>query len=397
MRGTIIKGSIRDWFHREYPHIPLDMVHVSTNGSIDQTLLDPYASRVILLTKPIDSTKTSIIGIIYYGSEDIHPHQSLSFWTPPPSEPYDPPDPPDPPDVMTMQQIESHVDWIISGQGEWNYQCMQLLLCVGACIPEFFALQMAKEEKQFSTPSTERGMAHLLRPFAAFLDLMEDPPTVLDLQSIYPRPKPTIWFNVPMEQYPPGRILYPGGVYHVPCIDMGPWLWRHLTRNSGIRRKRHPDQMMHILSYIVQRLRDRVRDTTPPVPVVTDPTIRMAPCLRKMLNSGQFPPDNQRQWIVRIWKRVGVSVDYVGQVLDALNDRYPHQDGRYMTAKRRWDYEHHYSAGYGPPTCETLCDVCPFEGPMDQRKTACYKEFVERFGFMPNPRRFRGPASWYEW
>jgi hypothetical protein len=155
--------------------------------------------------------------------------------------------------------------------------------------------------------------------------------------------------------------------------------------------------MMHVISYIVQRLRDRwVGSIAKPIAAPVDPTQRMAPCLYKMLNNRQFPPDNQRQWIVRIWKRVGVPVDYVGRVLEDLNDRYPHQDGR-MDTKRRWDYVHHYEAGYGPPTCETLCDVCPFEGQIDQRKMQCYNGFVKKFGFMPNPRRFRGPASWYEW
>ncbi len=398
MSTTILKQSptaLVDWLTSEYPHIPPTVVHFLEGGTVDQTRLNPYASRVIILYRTSDA-RIYLRGCIFYGSEDICPLLALSQFVPPIDVPLlvDTPNPLEA--EVTMDMIKAHI-----GGTYFSLETLKIILTIGPYVRGFLGFFLKRE--------MQRNLLHLLARFG--LERMQDEDvTVDDYQALWYssqrrlNPCP-IWFEVPMHEYgfhPGGVPPYPGGYYHINATQMNVWIWRKLTINCAVKRPgmEHPEQAVHIIEHIREVMEGKKRRKHISLTEIGDIEKRLAPCMQLILGgAGKFPKDRERQQVVRVLAKVGAPIEYVEQKLTVLNDKDPHESGK-MALRARWDYKAHYKAGYSAPNCDVIacCPMAPGKS-IDMKKSECYLLFGKRFPekSVPPWKSFYGPAQWFEW
>jgi hypothetical protein len=394
-------GALEEWFRRTYPHIDPSTV-CFTQGSICQDELSPFKSQIIVSYRETGD-RLHVNGFFCYGDDFMHGLRALKVWVPPSPPPVENVWLPPWEDECDMDDVKDRIDWIIFSRPprRQSFSAFRLLLCIGPYVPDFYRLQMTRERAAFKLGGDENAIAHFLRDhgFAPRLNLLEAP-TVSDQRRAWTQWKyePRVWLNVPMEEFPEirGLELYPGGYYHVTLMDVAAhWVWKHLTHGTGKRNKtRHPEQMVHLINYIRERMHNRPGELN----VGNPSNDRLAPCIQAILSAERFPQDRERQLLVRVMSNAKISLDYVRTRLEELNERYPHADGE-KPLRLRWDYESHYTTNYAPPTCEHMGNLCPFEGRIDQKKAACFNRFVAQFpkATTPKPWQFKGPKNWFDW
>jgi hypothetical protein len=341
------QNAIQDWLS----NYKLKYVHIAKNG-VDQTQLDPYQSKIIIIYKETEN-RIYLQGWMEYGSETINPMQTLQYYREVEHEENDVIE-------FDMQEIEPTWDLVKAHiDGEFfSLETLQILLSAGYVKPPYKLVQ------------------YLYR-FAPFLELIE--PTVQDLQRYYkinPRVRPLTWFNVPMEDITGNFILYRGGYFHVAALEMDNWIFKHLMRNL---KPSQFDVMSYVNSKVVYKRRKHIDLSE----------IRLAPCIDIQ---DHFPTDRERQNMVRVFSNANVPLEYVRDKLEDLNNRFP-KNG--LTLKKRWDYEAHYKGNYAPFKCEYI--DCPLGKDLGEKKNKCYKLFKERYNKEPNHKSFYGPLSWFEW
>ena len=395
-----VPNALEDWLATYHPHLA-GQVHFLEGGVIDQNVLNPFKARIIVVyTATID--RYHLKYWINYGEDTVSVLQSL-----PKSAPAVPKTLKRVERELTMDLVMERIDWIIfNGPKRPFDEAFVVLQHIGPYVPEFYQLQMPKELASFSLDyETEDDIAHFLQRYglSKSLQLMGEPPTLQDVQRVWrqwrPTKEPVVWILLPMEEWGgQGMDLYPGGYYHVTLFDIAAhWVWKHLTHRVGKRRTVvHPEQMRLLIGHIQQRLAEKKKRSPGSGERGPPSEDRLPPCVRSILfTAKRFPQDRERQLVVRILSAASVPLEYVRDKLEELNDRYPHGDGR-KSAKARWDYEHHYKAKYQAPSCQTMGEMCPFGGSLDQKKMACCKLFPgdnkPRSG-----KAFRGPANWLDW
>jgi len=385
--------ALNDWLASEYPHIPPTCVYFSSSGTIDQTRLNPYTSRVIILFK-VEYARIHLRGCIFYGSEDIYPLVALSQFVPPIDVPLliDAP-PTESVDAVSMDTIKAHIDG-----SYFSLETLKIILTIGPYVHGFIGMFLKRE--------MQRDLLHLLARFG--LERMQDEDvTVQDYQLLWQtsqrrlNPCP-VWFEVPMHEYGYHPLLYPGGMCHINATQMNVWIWRKLTINCAVKRPgiEHPEQAMHIIGYMKEFRAGKKRRKHISLTDEADISNRLAPCMKWILEgSGKFPKDRERQQAVRVLARAEVPLDYVTRKLTALNDKDPHHSGK-LELRARWDHKSHYKAGYSAPNCDVIscCPLAPGKSVAD-KKSECYLLYVRTHleKNVPPSKSFYGPLQWFEW
>lgn len=398
-----VPNALEDWLATYHPYLS-GQVHFLEGTVVAQNDLNPFKARIIVIyTATVD--RYHLKGWLNYGEEDtVSPMTSLpkSAHIPIPKALKRPEG------ELTMDLVMDRIDWIIfNGPKRPFDEAFMVLQHIGPYVPEFYQLLMSKELANFKVEyETEEDIAHFLQRYglSKSLQLMGEPPTLQDVQRVWhqwrPAKEPVVWILLPMEEGGQGMDLYPGGYYHATLFDIAAhWVWKHLTHRAGKRRTVvHPEQMRLLIDHIQQRLADKKRfaQSGGKGPIERPSEDRLPPCVRSILcTAKRFPQDRERQLVVRVLSAANVSLEYVRDKLEELNDRYPHGDGR-KSAKARWDYEYHYKAKYQPPSCRNMGEMCPFGGSLDQKKMACCKMFSGD-NKPRSAKEFKGPANWFDW
>lgn len=371
-------NSIQDWFTQNYPNVPLNCIHFA-NGHVDQSVLNPYASRFIVMYKETED-RIYLQGCIVYGTDEIVDFSVLTNI--PNVSSNDPEFIEEPEPDLTLDLIKAHIDG-----NYFSLPTLQFILLIGRYVPHFF---------QEFTNRKRPLLVRYLRNFTDELDLLYEP-TVYDLKRFWgANPKhrfgsapPILWFNVPMEEITGNFLLYPGGSFHVAGIEMDNWVWRRLLRPLP-QVRHHPEQVNHIIGYINSLEKRKRREH---ISLLGNPDDHLPPCMQ--IND-RFPSDQDRQHFVRVLSAANVPIEYVREKLEHLNNLYPHKDG-VISLKARWDFEYHYNAKYASPRCESM--NCPLEPGklIDVKKATCFKLYMQKFNKTPNHKTFYGPIKWFEW
>jgi len=399
----VYPNSLQDWFRLSYPHIDPSIVHFA-NAAFSQDALNPWTSQIIVPYRLKDD-RIHVHGFLNYGDDHLTALSGLQHWVPP-SKPAFIVLPNTMDEFIDMDSIKRRIDWILNPKFTKRPldAAFHVLMCIGPYVSGFYKLQMVREKANFDVLSLcEDDIAHFLHNQSDLgMELVQllGPPTPLDLQRVWrqwrPAQEPTIWLQVPMEDFPMlhGHELYPGGLYHMTLFDIAEhWVWKRWTHRFDKRSKReHPEQMDHLIGYIRKKMEELGGGGEEGEFRESVPTQRLAPCIGAILSADRFPQDRERQQLVRVLASAKVSLSYVEKTLGDLNEQYPHADGK-RSLKARWDYEAHYNVGYAPPLCEAM-ETCPYVGRLDQKKAACAKYFIERFG--KPPKQLKGPRNWFD-
>ncbi len=401
--SIILKQSptaLLDWLQSTYPLIPPSIVHFAHSGIIDQTRLNPYTSRIIVVYRwNAESGRIHIYGCIFYGSEDICPLIALSTYIGPIDAPLTIDAPIVPADDICMDRIKDHI-----GGTYFSLETLKILLTVGSYVRGFIGPFLKRE--------MQRDILSYLARFSGELTVLEEP-EVEDYRHFWQcspqkrlNPCP-IWFEVPLWEWgkevsASQKPLFPRGLYHINATLMNPWIWRKLTLNCSIKHPGidHPEQALHIIGCIKDHINLKKRRKHISLEEMGNIDKKLAPCMKWILgDSGKFPKDLERQQAVRVLAKAGVPINYVEKRLTELNDKDPHNSGR-MPLLARWDYKSHYAAGYSAPNCElVLC--CPIDPgqPLDVRKSKCYLLYTKTFPEkkIPHGKSFYGPLQWLDW
>lgn len=397
--------SLSNWFIKTYPDIPIDCVSFAKE-SVNQNTLNPYESQAIIIYK-IEEDRICVKGFIYYGDYMINAIGiTLKLQVLSPYIKQKPFQICNSEEDVTMDNLKTRIDWI-AGKSDGiplDFPPSHFLLQIGPYISKFYTKQLNVENKHFFQKIrnfNEKSMFDLLQvnDLLKHLDFL-DLPTIVDYQHEYPKAKPCIWFNVPIDELPTemsnSLCLYPGGIFHVPCVRMGPWIWRRITKITKCVSD-HPEQVLHLFAYMNDVIKPKsIKRNREHIDLQFEE--RYPECVKQIIFGKQFPLDEDRQHLVRILTYGGVSLEYIGEKLDALNAKYPHKNGA-ISAKRRWDYESHHKAGYHPPRCEKMkCPLNPGKE-IDIKKSTCLKMYMSKFPNekIPHPKTFYGPHSWFEW
>ena len=372
MAFPILVKSVHHWFRREFPDIPLDSVHFAEGCSVDQTQLNPYKARVIVVHSLAKHGLYKVLGFIEYGSDHI------VYEVPPPLPIVSPPNPLQ---SITMDDIRAyiHADYPTP-----NPAIDLLLLAVGRFDWHYVETIPLEYLEQAGIP---------LPPVCSNANL-------IDYQTYYAngKPEPRLWFDVDLSKVPNKLArslpLHPKGKLHIADSD----IWQVVVRKATPE-EIQGTQLEFILLMTKERISSTKRRRLRHVKVIDsreEVESLAPPCFRHILSKNRFPVDHERQQLVRTWAKAGVTLKVVGEMLDNLNTKYP----KHVTSstQRRWDYISHYNRGYAPPSCEKMeCPLAPGQ-PMDVKKSVCFKEFMERF---PNKKAytkgFYGPIKWFEW
>lgn len=395
-------NAFEDWLSVTHPQLA-GQVHFLEGPVIAQNDLNPFKARIIVIYVAT-ADRYHLKGWLNYGEDTISPLLSLPKNNPAPKKQVILAE-----NELTMDLVMERIDWIIfNGSKKRPFdEAFVLLQHIGPYVPEFYQLQMSKELANFRVEyDDEDDIANFLQRYglSKCLHLMQEPPTLQDVQRVWhqwhPAKEPVVWILLPMEEMMDGAglDLYPGGYYHVTLFDIAAqWVWKHLTHRTGKRRTTvHPEQMRLLIDHIQRRLVEKKQSGGSGRGPINSPSEdRLPPCVRSIFAAKRFPQDRERQLVVRILSSANVSLEYVRKRLEELNDRYPHGDGR-KSAKARWDYEYHYKAKYAPPSCQTMGELCPLMGSLDQKKVACCKLFPGD-NKPKNAKEFRGPANWFDW
>lgn len=368
MGFPILVKSVTHWFYREYPSYPRDCVTFVCGKSVDQKQLNPYRSRVIVSYLE-QGVLHKVLGFIAYGSSDL-----TDTFTP-----YRPTPNALPAFNVSMQDIEQYVNAdyptpnpvidlmiLATGTYDWHYVDTIPLECL-----EHAGLK--------------------LPPVCQTVELA-------DYQAWFAMGKeePLAWFEADLSQVPNVLArhlpLYRGGKVHIADSQVWHVVVKPLPRCVG--------QFEFIKRMCEERKQVKRRKFRPHVRVIDsreECEARAPPCIQAITGAKRFPVDRHRQQLVRTWTKAGVELSIVTELLDELNELYPHKDGT-MPTQRRWDYVSHYKKGYAAPSCEKMdCPLAPGEA-MDKKKAACFQLFMQKFpDKKPYAKGFYGPVKWYEW
>lgn len=224
----------------------------------------------------------------------------------------------------------------------------------------------------------------------------------MDFNARYPQDwLPKYWYSIPFEylseEFSCNLRIYHPGLVHITYKEYGDYQWWKYEKEMRQLRQRvktlpmHP-QLEYLITYIKPPKKAKPAESVD----IEDIGKVLPPCLRC---DDRFPGDQQRQFLVRALKGVGVSLESVETYLNGLNDKYPHSNGN-IPLKRRWDYEAHYEKGYAAPNCDKMGKLCPFEGSLDKKKMQCHGHFKELFPDKyreADGSRFYGPKNWIKW
>jgi hypothetical protein len=224
--------------------------------------------------------------------------------------------------------------------------------------------------------------------------------------------EPTIYFNVPMEEYPFPNILpvYEGGRVHVPCFwkDVIPWLMckyeiqHHVefyTRPVGVKPPVNEwirDECRWMVRYLrtedgggravfkgerfaghmtregvliirgsgggtggagAKRERSKMTEIDANhgenVADMEDFWSLQPPCFLQLRENKRFPKHMERlRWIPSLWE-AGIAADTILNVLEDLHLRYPNSGGG-QKLQQRFDAEALIKAGQGPTWCKNI-------------------------------------------
>jgi hypothetical protein len=415
------------WFQNRYEYtypIKPTLLH----GVINKNVLDPFRDYVLILYKMVAEGDIQVVGFMMY-DEDI-----ISGVPPKQHDPYIEHVPlkgffipwsygNNDGVTCTLDDLCDRVDWILGRQDFlWDqndmldYTSCRILLRVGLFNLNFHKKQLEKEYNYFIKkiePYTlsDASMQQLLK--LNFIQLKYIESTLMDRQEYhkqYPLEiiEPKLWLSVHMTEIPTDmcntKILYKGGYVHLHRHDIPQWIWRKLTMDLHnhpvpLYHKTLPEQLYVVLAHINENMKNPLKKHVKKMKtedIVSD-IEHAPPCINAIINGKKFPEDLNRQHFVSILKKGGITIEQVEGILETLNDKYPHRDGK-ISLKKRWDVSIYYNKGYSAPNCSKI-NFCPMNGnTVDQRKIQCYKLYEEKYK-PPQSRMhtFFGPISWFFW
>jgi hypothetical protein len=223
----------------------------------------------------------------------------------------------------------------------------------------------------------------------------EEFPTFQDLHDFPNEPvEPKLWFKVKMIELPTEISdqlhLYKGGYMHLPRKYLSHWLWRRFLL-SFREKKNLPEQLQYLDSKIRGYFRQKKQEKK--VQVITDIEDLIPPCIEKIIKSNKFPKDTARNAMVRTLAQVDYPLEKIGQYLDELNERDPHERKILSSSQNRWDYKAVYEKKYAPVPCGM--DICACQGEnLEQKKLNCFKRFREKFPER-HLKKLWGPIDWF--
>ncbi len=368
MGFPILVKSVSHWFYREYPSYPRDCVAFVRGKSVNQKELNPYRSRVIVCYVE-QGVLHKVLGFIAYGSSDLmdtfEPHRPVLKSMP-----------------MFNVCMEDIVSYVNADYPTPNPVIDLMILATGR-YDWHFVDSVPLECLEYA--------GFVLPPVCKTIELG-------DFQACYAMGKddPLAWFESDLSKVPNGLArhlpLYRGGKVHVPDSQIWQVVVEPLTRFKG--------QFEFIRRICEERKQIKRRKFRPHVRIIDsreECETRAPPCIQAITGSKRFPVDRHRQQLVRTWAKGGVQLSIVAELLDELNDMYPHKDGAIET-QRRWDYVSHHKKGYAAPSCEKMdCPLAPGQA-IDKKKTECFQLFMQKFpDKKPYAKGFYGPVKWYEW
>lgn len=441
--------TVKSWLGRTHPQYPPELVRV-WEDEIQPELADPVHDmyNVVFFCDP-EYRCLRVTGMALYGQWD----QLQDPFPPPLALPAPVPfvciGPAPVTDLVkgeaTMDELKKRIDWILETHGEedspWvkagDMQKEALTRQTVAAVPqewvkEWYLWRTKAERAQF-----ERICANGINEERA-VQLMDGVKvvqhTVDDMQNhlrAFPRDRGlvTVWWEVGGHEVDAsvmvGLPLYRGYKIHINFRHVGSYLAQRKERQEQSLKTRiwtTPEdrilplevlwvtQMEELSEYIHERsfvrVQKRRKVASGPYQEVDIEDIVMPPCVARLVGSGRFPQDQERQYFVRTMRAAKVPLDRVGDMLNDLNERFPHdsharaRDNRYENAKQRWDYVAHYEKGYKAPNCDDMCDYCPYSGSTPERKAQCHQVFQKEHPALYRPgdeQRFYNPASWIYW
>jgi DNA-binding transcriptional MerR regulator len=210
--------------------------------------------------------------------------------------------------------------------------------------------------------------------------------------------EPKLWYNVKMIELPTEISdqlrLYKGGYMHLPRKYLAHWLWRKFLLTE--RKQQLPEQLQYLNAKICEYFEERKRNQkrAKVEKQILDIEDLLPPCFEKIIRSDKFPKDTARNAMVRTLAKVNFPLEKIGEYLDELNERDPHDRRVLSSSQNRWDYKAVYEKRYAPVPCGM--EICACQGDnLEQKKLNCFGEFKRKFPDR-HLKKLWGPIDWFK-